>query len=183
MPTFDSQMLGIGQALRVLQSELLPNDAMKAAKRGLNASLAIIGRGQRAAVPKAMTPGHSNDEVKKSIGKSVKQVGVSRQLIGKSGIGAGKKRGTFNPVGVFIAVGTIDRYAGVRTIRSQVKRRWAILGQESTGKPIAFRGRVRKFPFIQMGFEATRIQARIAFENVVFADLDKSFRASLMSIQ
>ncbi|AMV20410.1 HK97 gp10 family phage protein [Planctomyces sp. SH-PL14] len=183
MPTFETQTLGVRESLKILQEMAKPNQAMKIAKRGLRAAGTIMARGIRKAVPPTKTDGHSRESITKAIGSSVKQLGVGREIEMKVGIGVGKKRGSYRPTGIFLAVGTVDRYSGMKTLRQQVKRRWSIYGTRGTGKPVRFRGRVTKYPFVQQGVDATIVQARLKFEEVVFGDLDKAFRGSLSSIQ
>lgn len=183
MPSFDTQTLGLQESLNFLRSNKLPAEAMKVAKKGLHAALAIIAAGIRRQVPPVKTDGHSSESIKKSIGKSVKQIGVGKELIGRVGVGVGKRRGTYRTTGVFLAVGTVDRYSGIKTVRKAVKRRWQIVNVVDSGKPIRFRGRVQKDPFVTRGFEATRVAARQKFEDVVYRDLNESVRAMLMTIQ
>jgi len=127
----------------------------KGQRAGLNAAGTQIVRAQKAAVPPAKTPNHTTDSVRRALGRKI--FVRAGKLVLKSGVGVGKKKGTYNPAAVFLAAGTVNRWVGIKT----TKRRnssgvYAVVSRKRTGNPIRFVGRVQKVDFVRRGYQAVR---------------------------
>lgn len=135
-------------------TKTVTSSARKGVRAGLNSAGTVVAQAQRGAVPVAKTKGHNNESIKRAIGRKV--FTNKGRLTMKSGVGVGKKKGTYRTSGVFLAAGTVDRFSGYKTIRQKRNGKYVIIRKEKTGNPVRFRGHVKKVDFIQRGYRSVR---------------------------
>jgi hypothetical protein len=155
------QVRGLKEVERLL-TQTVTTSVRKGQRSGLNVAGTQIVKAQRNAVPPAKTGGRTTESVKRSLGRKV----FVRQgkLVLKSGVGVGKKRGTYRPTAVFLAAGTVDRWTGTITRRN---RKGVVTSRKSTGNAVRFTGRVRKSDFVRRGYMAVRGSIKALMVNKV----------------
>lgn len=151
--------------------KLLTDTVTKSVRKGQRAAFGVAGtqivKAQRAAVPPAKTKGRTTASVKRALGRKV--FVRNGQFVLKVGVGVGKKKGTYRPSAVFLAVGTKDRWSGIKEIRRRNKKtgKYELIRKKRTGNPIRYLGRVRKADFVRRGYAATRGSIKALMVNKV----------------
>ncbi len=90
-------------------ANLATKTAKKAARSALGKGMTVLVKSIKSAVPPATTEGHSNRDIKRSIGKKQKrqkQTGIVSAVVG---IDVGKKKASQKPQSHLIALGTVER--------------------------------------------------------------------------
>lgn len=154
--------------------------ASRIVSASLRTSMRINQKGIVAAVPDALTPGHTNASIKATIGVRVRSKG-GQITEAKVGINVGKKnprqRGSetaeqfqarkdaikpgdmVSATAHLIATGTRERWSGIKDIRRRRKGKDIVIGQKFTGNRLMYRGRVKPSGFVKIGATATASEA------------------------
>lgn len=149
------QIRGLKETEKLL-TDTVTKSVRKGQRSGLNAAGTQIVKAQKAAVPPAKTRNHTTESVKRSLGRKV--FVRAGKLVLKSGVGVGKKKGSYNPAAVFLAAGTVDRWTGIKTKRRRNRKtgKYEVVSRRMTGAPVKFVGRVKKADFVRRGYQSVR---------------------------